>query len=451
MGAYIAEPSGIFMGRGEHPLRGRWKQGAAPSDVVLNLSPDAPRPERDWKEIVWQPESLWVARWEDKLSGKLKYVWLSDTAPIKQEREARKFDKALELESKLDVIRERIQQGLEDPKPRRRMVAMACYLIDALCLRVGDEKDADEADTVGATTLRPEHITLRPDGVAEFRFLGKDSVAWHKELDLPPLVWNTLDELIRTARPSSSAGNRNGFHPTRDLPQIFPDIGSRDVNTFLSRIHKGLSAKVFRTYHATQAVSSSLQASGIQASDPEYLKWQAAVVSNLAAAILCNHTKKATAHWEASKRRYQERLEKAQDRRQKYLAQVQERKEALTVLEVEAKVRAQMAKTEASRAKTKVRYEKRIARGRSQVETAKQRVNRTNLAIGKITAQVEIAAHKRTWNLGTSLKSYIDPRVYHEWGHSVEYDVIERYYPKTLRRKFAWAKTADSADRAAEA
>jgi DNA topoisomerase-1 len=118
---------------------------------------------------------------------------------------------------------------------------------------------------------------------------------------------------------------------------------------------------------------------------------------------------------------------------------------------VEAKVKEQTAKTDASRAKTQARNEKRIARGRSQIETAKQRVKRANLAIGKITAQAEMASHKRTWNLGTSLKSYIDPRVYHKWGQSVGYDVIERYYPKTLRRKFAWAKTTDGADRAAEA
>jgi DNA topoisomerase-1 len=55
-----------------------------------------------------------------------------------------------------------------------------------------------------------------------------------------------------------------------------------------------------------------------------------------------------------------------------------------------------------------------------------------------------MAGHKRTWNLGTSLKSYIDPRVYHRWGQAVGYDVIERYYPKTLRRKFAWARTDGS-------
>ena len=68
LGNYMTEPSGIFMGRGEHPLRGRWKQGATEQDVTLNLSPDAPRPPGSWAEIVWQPESLWVARWEDKLS-----------------------------------------------------------------------------------------------------------------------------------------------------------------------------------------------------------------------------------------------------------------------------------------------------------------------------------------------------------------------------------------------
>ncbi|RPI57255.1 MAG: DNA topoisomerase I, partial [Chloroflexi bacterium] len=67
---YIVEPSGIFMGRGKHPLRGRWKEGASHQDITLNLSPDAPRPEGAWAEIVWQPESLWVARWRDKLADK---------------------------------------------------------------------------------------------------------------------------------------------------------------------------------------------------------------------------------------------------------------------------------------------------------------------------------------------------------------------------------------------
>ena len=86
---------------------------------------------------------------------------------------------------------------------------------------------------------------------------------------------------------------------------------------------------------------------------------------------------------------------------------------------------------------------KRLARARTMLENAQARVKRTQDGIGKIEAQMNLANHKRTWNLGTSLKSYIDPRVYVRWGEQVEYDVLEKYYPKTLRRKFAWAKGDD--------
>ncbi len=69
---YAVEPPSIFMGRGKHPLRGRWKPGAKENDVVLNLSPDAPIPKGTWKGIVWQPNSMWIARWKDKLTNKQK-------------------------------------------------------------------------------------------------------------------------------------------------------------------------------------------------------------------------------------------------------------------------------------------------------------------------------------------------------------------------------------------
>jgi DNA topoisomerase-1 len=453
---YMTEPSGIFMGRGEHPLRGRWKQGARQKDVTLNLSPDAPVPEGDWGEIVWEPEALWVARWEDKLSGKLKYVWLGDTAPMKQNREAEKFDRALELRDRIGEVRERIEAGLRDPDKQRRMIAMACYLIDELSLRVGDEKDADEADTVGATTLRPEHVRLHPDCMVEFDFLGKDSVHLHRELCLPPLVYETLEELIEEARPPSSANNGDGFHPTRDLPQIFPDVNSRAVNRFLSQVHDDLTAKMFRTYHATIAVEESLAGSGVRASDAEYVKWHAAVLANLEAAMICNHTKKYSGNWEATSQRYEERLEKAKARRERSKEQLAERQEKLEVLQVEATTRRALAQAEIDKVdpgdeanlesakaelkRTKARYSKRLASAKRRVQASKERVARAEKAIGKIRAQFDAAGHKRTWNLGTSLKSYIDPRVYYRWGQKVEYDVLEKYYPKKLRLKFAWVR-----------
>ena len=42
---YMAEPPGIFIGRGEHPLRGRWKPRVTPKDVTLNLGKEAKIPD----------------------------------------------------------------------------------------------------------------------------------------------------------------------------------------------------------------------------------------------------------------------------------------------------------------------------------------------------------------------------------------------------------------------
>ncbi|HNS51345.1 MAG TPA: hypothetical protein PKO09_09175 [Anaerolineae bacterium] len=441
---YIVEPGGIFMGRGKHPLRGRWKEGARQHDITLNLSPDAPQPPGDW-QIVWQPESLWVARWQDKLSGKMKYVWLSDSAPVKQSREAAKFDRARSLDARLEEVRALIERDLAGSDPKRRMIATACYLIDALCLRVGDEKDPDEADTVGATTLRPEHVTLHSDGRAEFRFLGKDSVLWHKSLVLPPAVSGSLAELVRSARPARSSGNGERGHPTRDLPQLFPDISSGDVNAYLGSILPRLTAKVFRTHHATHAVRTSLEAAGVGPVDPDYRKWEAASLANLDAAVLCNHTRQVPAGWSRGRQKLKERQEKAEERLRALREQVRPLREQLAALQAEAREKKRAAAPE-KRTQVRERYRKRIEAAERRLAVAESRLESARLALGRIKSEAAVASKKRAWNLGTSLKSYIDPRVYHRWGQAVGYDVLDRYYPAALRLKFAWVRDAGAAE-----
>ncbi|HNR68064.1 MAG TPA: DNA topoisomerase I [bacterium] len=436
---YMAEPSGIFMGRGKHPLRGRWKEGATQSDVTLNLSPDAPPVPGQWCEIVWQPDSLWVARWEDKLTGKLKYIWLHDTAPIKQAREAQKFDKAIELSSTIETVREAILQNLTSDNAKRRRIATACYLIDALCLRVGDEKDPEEADTVGATTLRPEHIKLHDNGVAEFRFLGKDSVLWHKKIQLPQIVLDNLRQLSAAAKPSSN-GKKTA---AGKKPQLFYDISSRNVNEFLQQLMPGLTAKVFRTHHATNAVLTSLHESAILPKDPEYRKWEAAVQANTQAAILCNHTKQAPANWTERKKRFRDREKSARERISALQKELKRLKESLPVLKREARARIIAARGKEKKTQVRERYEMRIAGLEKRITDVRLREEKAHLALGKIQTQAAIAMNNRSWNLGTSQKSYIDPRVYYNWGKKVDYDVLEKYYSKQLQRKFMWVKEQD--------
>jgi DNA topoisomerase-1 len=364
LGNYMAEPSCIFMGRGKHPLRGKWKEGPSEHDVVLNLSPDAPRPPGKWKEIVWQPDSMWVAKWDDKLRGEEKYVWLADSSLVKQERDIEKYDKANTLDSKVSDLRAHIGANLNADDVKRRKVATVSYLIDALKLRVGDEKDKDEADTVGATTLRPEHIRIRENGHVVFDFLGKDSVRWYKEVELPEQVVENLKEFMTNANSS-----------------IFEGVRSNAVNDFLSEVVPGLSAKVFRTYHASMVVAQYLKNATVGQDDPDYVKKNVATMANLEAAVICNHKRKLPKNWENSLAKKMERLKVLQARKTKKSAEA--------------------------------------------VKAAKMKIKTMKAT--------------RDYNLGTSLRSYIDPRLYYRWGQEVAFD-WRLYYPKTLQRKFSWVE-----------
>lgn len=367
VGNYAVEPSSIFMGRGRHPLRGRWKQGPTYRDIILNLSPDAPVPSGDWKEIVWDPNAMWIAKWRDKLTGKMKYIWLSDTSPQKQLSDIEKFEKARQLHHMIGKVRRHILENLESIDVQRRKIATVCYLIDVLKLRVGDEKDKDEADTVGATTLRPEHIRIKSDNIVAFSFLGKDSVPWRKEAKLPDSVIRNLEEFMGAAR-----------------SPIFKGVRSDNVSAFLSEAMPGLTAKVFRTYHATRVVEEYLNNAEISREDPEYYKKHVATMANLQAAITCNHKKKIPKRW-------RETLEKRKIR----LKQLRKRK--------------------------------------------KSRSKRYREAYEKLKLRIELMKAAKDYNLRTSLKSYIDPRVYFNWGRKIDYD-WKLYYPKTLQKKFSWVE-----------
>jgi Topoisomerase IB len=180
---WMVEPPGIFLGRGDHPLRGRWKPRVRHRDITLNLSKDAPVPPGDWGGIVHDPSAMWVARWRDKLTGKMKYVWLHESSRIRQNKDKEKFEKALRLASRIERVRKYIVKSLHARSLETRKVATVCYLIDKLGMRVGDEKDRDEADTVGATTLRVEHVVFKKQTI-ELRFLGKGLCSVHKSIKI---------------------------------------------------------------------------------------------------------------------------------------------------------------------------------------------------------------------------------------------------------------------------
>src|SRR5579862_1218202 len=55
---WVVEPPGLFMGRGQHPMRGRWKPGIQEEDITLNLDSVAEIPSGKWK-VIHAPENMW--------------------------------------------------------------------------------------------------------------------------------------------------------------------------------------------------------------------------------------------------------------------------------------------------------------------------------------------------------------------------------------------------------
>lgn len=81
-----------------------------------------------------------------------------------------------------------------------------------------------------------------------------------------------------------------------------------------------------------------------------------------------------------------------------------------------------------------------MKRLREQLESRRQR---DGTAVEKLKLQIKTQKETRDYNLITSLKSYIDPRIYYEWGREVGYD-WKLYYPKALQRKFSWVEAHGS-------
>ncbi len=386
---WLVEPPGLFMGRGQHPMRGRWKPRVRPQDVTLNLGENAPVLEGSWKEVVHDQSSTWLATWMENLTGKRKYVWLHDSAALRQENDRAKYDKAKKLAE---------QEGRVHREVIRRMMkggdktATVAYLILKLAMRVGDEKDPDEADTVGASTLRVEHIKFpQAGGNIEFNFLGKDSVPWQKNLEVnsddTKALYQNLKKFMQDKKPSDP---------------IFDGINSRKVNAFLQEIMPGLTAKVFRTCIATRVVQQELSKARIDGSSSEARKIYAARRANLEAAVKCNHKKGVDPKNPAAKKA----LEKFEET-------IAKKKEA--VQQLNADIAARKWKTKLQEQRLKERLE-------------------------KMEVQLKLQQETRDYNLGTSLRNYIDPRVVKAWLNYVELDWT-KVYTATLQRKFKWVES----------
>ncbi|XP_037938310.1 DNA topoisomerase 1 [Teleopsis dalmanni] len=404
IGNFRLEPPGLFRGRGEHPKMGMIKRRIRAEDVSINCGREskvpAPPKGHRWKEVRNDNTVTWLASWIENVQGQVKYIMLNPSSKLKGEKDHVKYETARRLAQSIDKIRSTYRDEWKSKEMRVRQRAVALYFIDKLALRAGNEKDEDQADTVGCCSLRVEHVQLHKElngkeNVVVFDFLGKDSIRYYNEVEVEKRVFKNLELFMENKKKGDD---------------LFDRLNTQVLNEHLKELMDGLTAKVFRTYNASITLQNQLDLlTDPDATVPE--KLLAYNRANRAVAILCNHQRSVPKSHEKS-------MENLKDK-------IRVKREALDDCEAEYNDLKKAAKR--GSVKEKVMADKKG----KQLERLKEQLKKLEL-------QETDRDENKTIALGTSKLNYLDPRISVAWckKHGVP---IEKIFNKTQRNKFMWA------------
>lgn len=421
---YLVEPPGIFRGRGNHPLIGKLKGRILPENVSINVGPDNPVPKctvpgHCWDKIVHNNEATWLAYYKDVNNKKSKkYVFLSASSKLKGQNDLKKYEKARKLKDHIEKIRQDYSKKLVDPSEEKKQLGVATYLIDKLALRVGNEKNDDEADTVGCCSLRVEHIKVEEDNKVTFDFLGKDSMRYLNTVQVEPRVHENIRKFIK------------GKEEKNDL---FDLINASKLNDYLKSLMDGLSAKVFRTYNASITLQKELDKCQLKETDDLNVKVAFYNEANKQVAILCNHQKTLSKNFNIQSEKLQNQLKDHLE----YLKELQNHVKTFTQgkksrkAEKAERLEKQEEDNGENKSKIKKVFPDDLEKTTNLIANLKKKIEKLEFNIRNKEELKEIA-------LGTSKLNYMDPRITVAWCKTYEVP-IERVFTKSVRDKFPWA------------
>jgi len=284
--SYAVEIPGIFIGKSGQPKRGMIKKRHRTTDITLNLSPlkNAPKAfntegiESKWKDIIADKEATWLAKYTNNVTGGDSYIRLKRSAdPWVSDNDFMKFEKARKLGGKIDKIRKSYRKDYK--KAANKQLAAAVFLLDKVAIRPGSESK-DDSGTTGLTTLICENIKNVKADSFELDFTGKSSIPFKRTIKV-----DAVDKPVLRILKDSCKGKT-----AKD--QIFPDVTATKLNAYLKQLDgkkSELTAKVFRTWAASQILSDMLAEIDLGIEDDIGTKKQAYFDANLAAAEALNH------------------------------------------------------------------------------------------------------------------------------------------------------------------
>ena len=187
------------------------------------------------------------------VAGRRQYLY----HPVwRQKRDAAKFDRILEMARKLPKARAVVAAHLVEAEgvrhvTRERVMACAVRLMDLGYFRIGNDTYVENG-SYGLTTLLKSHVSRKEGGLV-FAFTGKSGIAHEIVIEDPDV--GRVVELLRRRR-----GGGKELLAFKD-GRLWRDVTAEAVNAYLLELFGGdVTAKDFRTWHATVIAATSLAA-----------------------------------------------------------------------------------------------------------------------------------------------------------------------------------------------
>ena len=357
--------------------------------------------------------------WYEKLTGAQKRVLFSPNSFVRQGNDIKKFDKAKDLAANYQTVIDFIDKKLTSMDTATRELATVCKLIQVLSIRVGDEKGEDTADTVGASSLRVEHVGIEHTKLI-LDFLGKDSIPYHSETEFDINVIRNLHEFMAGKNPGD---------------EIFPKVNSREVKDSLGIVMTGLTAKNFRTAVGSSLLATNLKSTVIDPDLKDTKKLEFFTEANLDVAIQLNHQSAVSEAYENSLKNMKIKLKEIK----KQLREVKKDKQnELTIAKTTRDSRISLAKGKWKGSRRREALDRANRTYDNKKLRYEKRVTRLEERIDNYTSKITIKEKTKGIALGTSKLNYADPRILVSWSKANDVE-LKRIYPPTAQKKFEWA------------
>ncbi len=190
-------------------------------------------------------------------------------------RSARKYERLAAFAQALPALRSRVNADLGAPGlPRRKVLAALVALLEATCIRIGNEEYARANGTHGLSTLRDRHVRVEGARI-RFSFRGKSGKA-HR-LDLHD---RRLAAVVRRCRDLDGQELFQYIAEAGDVQRVT----AADVNAYLREaMGEDFTAKDVRTWSGTVYCAGLLAALPPPAGPPEAARVIARAVRETAA------------------------------------------------------------------------------------------------------------------------------------------------------------------------